>query len=76
MDKRRFKGFDYHARDPKPDPEAGFPPDDVANPEPEEEPHADRSPEAGLEMGGEGEGRREGEESSRDEGPGAVESEG
>ena len=73
--KRRYKGFDYGARDPKPEPEAGFPPDDVTNPEPEEEPDADGSPEAGIEMGGEGEGRGESEEPSHDKGSSDVEPE-
>lgn len=54
MDKRRFKGFDYHARDPKPEPEV------------EEEPHADSGEEAGVEVGGEAQGAEgESEESPR-----------
>ncbi|KKL82040.1 hypothetical protein LCGC14_1988730 [marine sediment metagenome] len=75
--KRRYKGFDYGARDPKPEP--GMEPDFGA-PEiapPEEEPDADRNPEAGIEVGGEAQGGEgEGEESPRlfDESEGESES--
>ncbi|KKM24691.1 hypothetical protein LCGC14_1602620 [marine sediment metagenome] len=71
--KRRYKGFDYHARDPKP--EQGDQVDTIDPPE--EEPDADGSPEAGIEVGGEAQGTEgEGEESPRRKGFGSGESEG
>lgn len=73
MDKRRYKGFDYHARDPKP--EQG---DQVDTIDPlKEELDADRNPEAGIEVGGEAQGiEGESKEPSHDLGEGESEPEG
>jgi hypothetical protein len=80
MLKRRYKGFDYEARN-HPDlirtsaPEAEPPVEDVAPPE--EVSDADSGAEAGVEVGGEAQGAEgEGEESPHDEGEGEGESEG
>jgi len=70
--KRRYKGFDYHARDPKP--EQGDQVDTIDPPE--EEPDADGSPEAGIEVGGEAQGGEgDSEEPPLDQGEGPGESE-
>ncbi|KKN02340.1 hypothetical protein LCGC14_1118680 [marine sediment metagenome] len=74
--KRRYKGFDYNARDPKPEPgmEPDFRVQEVAPPE--EEPDADRNPEAGIEVRGEAQGAEgESEEPPLDQGEGPGESE-